>query len=191
MAIVGHLFARLSMPLIAPIRAKITSLWLRPSKSCYQRKLFLNDCPNGTTQYRIGRRRPWTTSGGVQTENLSEALRHLVDSFGAETGTLHLLEEDGLLHLKALAGEFPPSVLAVMHKIPVGKGMAGLAVERGYRLTPATSRPTPAATSVPAPRRPAWRARSSCRSSTASASSVRWALPTAASAHSAKKKRMR
>jgi L-methionine (R)-S-oxide reductase len=68
--------------------------------------------------------------GRSQTENLSEALRHLVDSFGAETGTLHLLEEDGLLHLKALAGEFPPSVLAVMQKIPVGKGMAGLAVER-------------------------------------------------------------
>ena len=54
--------------------------------------------------------------GRSQTENLSEALRHLVDSFGAETGTLHLLEEDGLLHLKALAGEFPPSVLAVMQK---------------------------------------------------------------------------
>jgi L-methionine (R)-S-oxide reductase len=65
-----------------------------------------------------------------QTVSLSEALRHLVDDFGAETGTLHLLEEDGLLHLKARAGDFPPSVLAVMQKIPVGKGMAGLAVER-------------------------------------------------------------
>ena len=68
--------------------------------------------------------------GRSQTESLSEALRHLVDDFGAETGTLHLLEEDGLLHLKARAGDFPPSVLAVMQKIPVGKGMAGLAVER-------------------------------------------------------------
>jgi signal transduction protein with GAF and PtsI domain len=70
------------------------------------------------------------TGKSPQTESLSEALRHLVDSFGAETGTLHLLEEDGLLHLKARAGEFPPSVLAVIQKIPVGKGMAGLAVER-------------------------------------------------------------
>jgi L-methionine (R)-S-oxide reductase len=65
-----------------------------------------------------------------QTENLAEALRRLVDEFGAETGTLHLLEEDGLLHLKARSGHFPPPVLAVIQKIPVGKGMAGLAVER-------------------------------------------------------------
>jgi hypothetical protein len=31
------------------------------------------------------------------------ALRH----FAADTGTLHLLENDGLLHLKALSGQFP------------------------------------------------------------------------------------
>jgi L-methionine (R)-S-oxide reductase len=63
-------------------------------------------------------------------EGLSEALGCVVRSFGADTGTLHLLEEDGLLHLKALSGNFPPSVLAVIREIPVGKGMAGLAVER-------------------------------------------------------------
>lgn len=60
----------------------------------------------------------------------SEALGCIVRGFGADTGTLHLLEEDGLLHLKALYGEFPPPVLAVIREIPVGRGMAGLAVER-------------------------------------------------------------
>jgi L-methionine (R)-S-oxide reductase len=63
-------------------------------------------------------------------KELSEALGCIVRSFGADTGTLHLLEQDGLLHLKALSGQFPPPVLAVIREIPVGKGMAGLAVER-------------------------------------------------------------
>jgi L-methionine (R)-S-oxide reductase len=60
----------------------------------------------------------------------SEALGFVVRGFGADTGTLHLLEQDGLLHLKAFSGEFPPPVLAIIQRIPVGKGMAGLAVER-------------------------------------------------------------
>lgn len=60
----------------------------------------------------------------------SEALNCIVRGFGADTGTLHLLEGDGLLHLKAFSGEFPPPVLEVIRRIPVGKGMAGLAVER-------------------------------------------------------------
>jgi L-methionine (R)-S-oxide reductase len=60
----------------------------------------------------------------------AEALNCIVRGFGADTGTLHLLESDGLLHLKAFSGEFPPPVLAVIRQIPVGKGMAGLSVER-------------------------------------------------------------
>jgi signal transduction protein with GAF and PtsI domain len=61
----------------------------------------------------------------------SEALECIVRAFGADTGTLHLLGDDGLLHLEALSGQFPPPVLAMIRQIPVGKGMAGLAVERG------------------------------------------------------------
>jgi signal transduction protein with GAF and PtsI domain len=61
----------------------------------------------------------------------SEALNIIVRAFGADTGTLHFLGDDGLLHLKALSGQFPPPVLAIIRQIPVGKGMAGLAVERG------------------------------------------------------------
>jgi L-methionine (R)-S-oxide reductase len=63
-------------------------------------------------------------------KKLSDALDCIVRAFGADTGTLHLLEGDGHLYLKALSGQFPPPVLAVIQKIPVGKGMAGLAVER-------------------------------------------------------------
>jgi len=65
-----------------------------------------------------------------RTEGLTDALRCVVHAFGAETGTFHVLQDDGLLHLKAINGYFPPSVLAVIQQIPVGKGMAGLAVER-------------------------------------------------------------
>jgi L-methionine (R)-S-oxide reductase len=64
-------------------------------------------------------------------KDLSEALNCIVREFGADTGTLHLLESDGLLHLKAFSGHLPPPVLAVIREIPIGKGMAGFAVERG------------------------------------------------------------
>ncbi len=50
--------------------------------------------------------------------------------FDADTGTLHRLGPDGLLHLEAHAGHIPDSLLPVIQKIPVGKGIAGLAVER-------------------------------------------------------------
>ena len=37
---------------------------------------------------------------------------------------------DGLLHLRAATSGFPEPVLAAIRTIPIGKGMAGLAVER-------------------------------------------------------------
>ena len=57
---------------------------------------------------------------------LDLALRH----FRADTGTLHELGSDELLHLKAWAGSIPEHLLALIQTIPVGKGIAGLAVER-------------------------------------------------------------
>jgi L-methionine (R)-S-oxide reductase len=63
-------------------------------------------------------------------KELAEALGCVVRQFAADTGTLHIVENDGMLHLKALIGQFPPPVLATIQKIPIGKGMAGLAVER-------------------------------------------------------------
>ena len=62
---------------------------------------------------------------------LSEDLSLVVQTFGADSGTVHFLKEDGLLHLAAATGGLPEAVLATIAKFPVGKGMAGLAVERG------------------------------------------------------------
>jgi L-methionine (R)-S-oxide reductase len=59
-----------------------------------------------------------------------EALAHIVDHFAADSGTIHFVEADGLLHLAAVTLGMPDAVLATIRRIPVGKGMAGLAVER-------------------------------------------------------------
>ncbi len=58
------------------------------------------------------------------------ALTVILEHFGADSGTIHRLEEDGLLHLLAATPGFPPPVLAAIQTIPVGKGMAGLAAAR-------------------------------------------------------------
>lgn len=62
---------------------------------------------------------------------LQGALQRILEEVRAETGTLHALGEDGLLHLMEHAGGVPEHLLAVIERIPVGKGMAGLAAERG------------------------------------------------------------
>ena len=59
-----------------------------------------------------------------------QALEEALERFKVDTGTLHRLREDGLLHLEAWAGHIPDHLLPVIQKIPVGKGIAGLAVER-------------------------------------------------------------
>jgi signal transduction protein with GAF and PtsI domain len=63
--------------------------------------------------------------------DLSEELAQIVRSFRADSGTVHVLRPDGLLHLLAATEGLPGPVLATIAKIPVGKGMAGLAVQRG------------------------------------------------------------
>src|SRR6266851_3983087 len=60
----------------------------------------------------------------------SEALGLTIAHFRADSGTIHMLEPDGLLHLKAASQGLPEAVLAIVRTVPVGKGMAGLAVER-------------------------------------------------------------
>jgi L-methionine (R)-S-oxide reductase len=62
--------------------------------------------------------------------DLQEALRLTIQHFGADTGTIHLLESDGVLHLKAASAGIPEPVLQAVQLVPIGKGMAGLAVER-------------------------------------------------------------
>jgi len=60
----------------------------------------------------------------------SQALDLTVAHFQADSGTIHILEPDGVLHLKAASKSLPEPVLALVRRVPVGKGMAGLAVER-------------------------------------------------------------
>jgi signal transduction protein with GAF and PtsI domain len=68
-------------------------------------------------------------------EGPSEAALHaildqLLSTFGCAVGTLHSLERDsGVLRLCAHRG-LPEALLARVQRIPIGKGMAGLAAER-------------------------------------------------------------
>lgn len=68
-------------------------------------------------------------------EGLSEALHLIIEHFHADTGTIHLLEADGVLHLKAASEGIPPVVLERVQLVPVGKGMAGLAAQRKEPIT--------------------------------------------------------
>jgi GAF domain-containing protein len=62
--------------------------------------------------------------------NLQDVLRLTMEHFGADTGTIHLLESDGVLHLKAASAGIPGPVLEAVRLVPIGKGMAGMAVQR-------------------------------------------------------------
>ena len=55
--------------------------------------------------------------------------------FRSETGTIHILDsEKALLHLAAHFG-LPPPMVEVVKSIPVGKGIAGQAVEQNKPVT--------------------------------------------------------
>jgi L-methionine (R)-S-oxide reductase len=66
----------------------------------------------------------------ARSQTAADALAAIVRHFGTESGTVHMIGADGLLHLTAATNGFPEFVLAAIRIIPVGKGMAGLAVER-------------------------------------------------------------
>ena len=66
-------------------------------------------------------------SGGR--EDLPQVLDLLLAHFDCVTGTVHLLDDSGMLELLAQRG-IPDSILDKVSRIPVGKGMAGLAAER-------------------------------------------------------------
>ena len=65
---------------------------------------------------------------------VEEVLRLTIAELGMESGTVHLRGDDDLLHLRAAQG-IPEPVLPMIQRIPVGKGMAGLAVERAEPVT--------------------------------------------------------
>lgn len=66
--------------------------------------------------------------------SFAPALALILAHFRAESGTVHELA-GGQLELRAHTPGMPPPVLAVIQRIPLGKGMAGLAVERGEPVT--------------------------------------------------------
>jgi len=59
---------------------------------------------------------------------MQEKLEAIMRRFGADTGTIHVVE-NGVLVLKAHVG-VPERVLQLVTEVPIGKGMAGLAAER-------------------------------------------------------------
>src|SRR6266853_2253673 len=79
-----------------------------------------------TQSKRLEPRPPLDKIGSDLDESLSLILAH----FHAQLGTIHTLGIDGLLHLRAHSPGIPEPVLAATRVIPIGKGMAGLAVER-------------------------------------------------------------
>jgi GAF domain-containing protein len=58
------------------------------------------------------------------------ALDRVLEHFAADSGTIHFLGPDGALHLTAASRGIPQFVLDTVRIVPVGKGMAGLSVER-------------------------------------------------------------
>ena len=59
---------------------------------------------------------------------MQQELEEIVRRFQADTGTLHLIEA-GVLVLKGHVG-IPPQIAEIVRRVPIGKGMAGLAAER-------------------------------------------------------------
>ena len=66
----------------------------------------------------------------AKAKNWDEALTRIIEHFAAESGTIHVMGDDALLHLAAASRGIPEVVLNTIKTVPVGKGMAGLAVER-------------------------------------------------------------
>jgi len=64
---------------------------------------------------------------------MQSELEGIISRFGADTGTVHLLE-NGMLILKAHVG-IPPELVQIVATVPIGKGMAGLAAERNESVS--------------------------------------------------------
>lgn len=67
-------------------------------------------------------------------EPLAAVLDLVIERFRSHSGSIHLCGADGALRLEA-ARHLPEHVLRLIAVIPVGRGMAGLAVERAAPVT--------------------------------------------------------
>ena len=66
--------------------------------------------------------------------DLTKSLEEIIAALAADSGTIHMIGEDGALHLKASSG-VPEVVLNIVRIVPIGKGMAGLCAERAEPIT--------------------------------------------------------
>lgn len=66
-------------------------------------------------------------------QTMQRELEEIVRRFGADTGTIHVLR-DGVLVLEAQLG-LPPHIAEIVARVPIGKGMAGLAAQRNAPVT--------------------------------------------------------
>ena len=73
---------------------------------------------------------PFLDQVRAEAHDRNRALRLALEHFRADTGTIHELGSDGVLHLTAWTEGIPDHLLPLIRDIPVGKGIAGLAVER-------------------------------------------------------------
>jgi GAF domain-containing protein len=82
---------------------------------------------------------PASILSALETKSHELVLAATMAHFGAQAGTVHLLQpgESGgepLLALKASAG-IPPHIADIVRTVPIGKGIAGLAAERREPIT--------------------------------------------------------
>jgi L-methionine (R)-S-oxide reductase len=69
----------------------------------------------------------------LETASLPSALEAILNHFGCQAGTYHSAV-DGVLVLSA-AHQIPPPVISLIERVPIGKGIAGLAAERKTPIT--------------------------------------------------------
>jgi L-methionine (R)-S-oxide reductase len=67
----------------------------------------------------------------LKTQDLDHALRTVLAHFKCEIGTIHRIEPDGKLHLRAHTEGIPAPILEASRVIPLGKGIAGRAAQNG------------------------------------------------------------
>mgnify|MGYP001608480073 CR=1 FL=1 len=65
----------------------------------------------------------------VKTDDLDRALAAVLAHFACQVGTIHVLEADGQLHLRAHSKGLPDHIVAAARVVPIGKGIAGLAAQ--------------------------------------------------------------
>lgn len=76
---------------------------------------------------------PSALAAAALTEDLAAGLEAALAHFGCKSGTVHLLRQ-GVLTLAAHTN-IPPAVAQAVATVPIGKGIAGLAAERGEPVT--------------------------------------------------------